>query len=289
MFANVVGAFPASRVFVWQWKWTHPNLYGPCFPSAVLFQQHLLWRQEESTVTFLSILKLQQQLLCDRKSKSSTPFLVDWTFYERKWLVKASVGACEYFSIISHIKNSKTPTHENKVGTGLMLIRDDRGSQQIQLSHSSINSWSMKLMQYPVSHSPPWPRSSTVFRKKEKRKKTQWGWRDHTIIELSGVAEVASKGEGSAGENGSTTRLLLLWCGRQSTCTCPHAHLLPALIFLFFPLFPSVTLQSTVFECKMLEEEFKNKPNPMFILDATCLSWPRANFQRTHLREKSKW
>lgn len=121
MFANVVGAFPASRVFVWQWKWTHPNLYGPCFPSAVLFQQHLLWRQEESTVTFLSILKLQQQLLCDRKSKSSTPFLVDWTFYERKWLVKASVGACEYFSIISHIKNSKTPTHENKVGTGLMF------------------------------------------------------------------------------------------------------------------------------------------------------------------------
>lgn len=26
-----------------------------------------------------------------------------------------------YFSIISHIKNSKTPTHENKVGTGLMF------------------------------------------------------------------------------------------------------------------------------------------------------------------------
>lgn len=126
MFANVVGAFPARWVFVWQWKWTHPNLYGPCFPSAVLFQQHLLWRQEESTVTFLSTLKLQQQLLCDMKSKSSTPFLVDWTFYERKWLVKASVGACEHFSIISHIKNTsldrKTPTYENKVGTGCHLM-----------------------------------------------------------------------------------------------------------------------------------------------------------------------
>lgn len=236
MFTNVVGAFPASRVFVWQWKWTHPNLYGPCFPSAVLFQQHLLWRQEESTVTFLSILKLQQQLLCDRKSKSSTPFLVDWTFYERKWLVKASVGACEYFSIISHIKNSKTPTHENKVGTSLMF---NSGWSRKSANPAVSLKYKQLVNEAYATSCLPLPSMTTQlhsFQKKRKRKKTQWGWRDHTIIELSGVTEVASKGEGSAGENGSTTRLLLLWCGRQSACTCPHAHLLPALIFLFFPL-----------------------------------------------------
>lgn len=50
----------------------------------------------------------------------------------------------------------------------------------------------MTLMQYPVSHSPPFPRRSTLLKKKK-----QWGWRDHTIIELSQVEEAASKGEGA--------------------------------------------------------------------------------------------
>lgn len=55
------------------------------------------------------------------------------------------------------------------------------------------NSRSIRLMQYPVSHSPPCPRSSTILNQKKKN----WGWRDHTIIELSRVVGVASKGEGS--------------------------------------------------------------------------------------------
>lgn len=41
----------------------------------------------------------------------------------------------------------------------------------------------------------------------------------------------------------------------------------------------------SLFGCKLLEEEFKNKPKPMFILDATCLSWPHANFQRPILEK----
>lgn len=95
---------------------------------------------------------------------------------------------------------------------------------------TKLNSQSMTLMQYPVSHSPPCPRSSTILKKK--KKKNQRGWRDHTIIELSRVGDVASKGEGSTGKNGNT-RLLLLWCGRELVCTCPHAHLLPTLIFFY--------------------------------------------------------
>lgn len=90
---------------------------------------------------------------------------------------------------------------------------------------TKLNSRSMKLMQYPVSHSPH-VHAAPLFSKK------QWGWRDHTIIELSRVGEVASKGEGSTGKNGNT-RLLLLWCGRELVRTCPHAHLLPALIFFY--------------------------------------------------------
>lgn len=111
---------------------------------------------------------------------------------------------------------------------------------------TKLNSQSMKLMQYPVSHSPPCPRSSTILKKKK-----QWGWRDHTIIELSRVREVASEGEGSTGKNGNT-RLMLWWCGRELVCTCPHAHLLPALIF-FHQWYYSPC------ECKLVEQELKTK------------------------------
>lgn len=40
----------------------------------------------------------------------------------------------------------------------------------IQLSPEKLNSPSAKLMQYPVSHSPPCPRSPTILKKKKKKK-----------------------------------------------------------------------------------------------------------------------
>lgn len=95
---------------------------------------------------------------------------------ENDWLKLVSVHV-SIFSIISHIKNSKTPTHENKVGTGCHLMFNSGWSRKSANPAVSLKYKQLVNEAYATSCL-PLPSMTTqlhCFQKKRKKKENTVG------------------------------------------------------------------------------------------------------------------
>lgn len=129
---------------------------------------------------------------------------------------------------------------------------------------TKLNSRSMKLMQYPVSHSPSCPRSSTILKKNVGVE----GPHNHRIVWSRGGSFQGGREHREEWKQDSCC------CGgRELLCTCPHAHLLPALILFFFSFFINDTTVHVGASCLNWKCEFGSCIYADTVYSSYCDMW----------------